>query len=146
MRLFVFSLVMALGSGVAMAQTAPGISGAEPLSPNATNIVPGDTTTVIAPAVPVPDAGDNATARELLNAAHAAIEAHQTGMAQEALERAETRILTRSEPLADLNEPSHDHAVLQISTALKTLGTGDMLDTLFIIDGLLAGNAPELNR
>ena len=77
-----------------------------PFSNRASNITGNDTRSVIAPRLPNPDTtGDSP--RDFLVAAQRALAAHQTGAAQEALERAQTRILTRSTDPSMANAPDN---------------------------------------
>ena len=66
---------------------------AAPIDLRASNIAPSDTRSTIAPALPVPPVGLSAPPLTFLQAARAAISAGRTGETQEALERAETRLL-----------------------------------------------------
>jgi len=103
----------------------PGVGTSYPLSDSASNITPADTRSPIAPTLPAPDVGPDATPQQLLLAARNALAAGRTGMAQEAMERAQTRLLDRSTPFMQTNVPSTNPAVLQISAALRALGNGD---------------------
>jgi len=103
----------------------PGVGQSWPLSPHASNINSSDTRSTIAPTLPAPDVGENATPQQLLVAARNALAAGRTGEAQEAMERAQTRMLDRDTPLFQTNRPSDNPAVKQISAALQALGAGD---------------------
>ena len=70
-----------------------------PFSDRASNITPQDTTSVIAPNLPSPPLGANASVRDFLTAARSALVQGRTGEAQQSLEMAETRALDRSVPL-----------------------------------------------
>jgi len=115
----------------------PGVGQSWPLSPNASNTGAGDVRSTIAPTLPAPDVGENATPQQLLAAARQALAAGRTGQAQEALERAQTRLLDRDTPLFQTNVPSNHPAVLQISTALRALGAGDRATAMQAIDAAL---------
>ena len=75
----------------------PGVGESFPASNKASNITAADTRSPIAPRLPTPGVED-ATPAAYLNAAQTALNANQTGRAQEALERAETAMLQRSVP------------------------------------------------
>jgi hypothetical protein len=77
---------------------------ANPTSNSASNINPGDTSSTIAPQLPTPASGEDNAPTEYLIAARQALAAGRTGEAQEALERAETRLADRSTPLFRTNE------------------------------------------
>lgn len=100
--------------------------GTEPASTIASNIAPSDTHTVYSPKLPDPPVSEDAGPYELLSAASQAIQAKQTGEAQEALERAETRLLTRSVPADAAGIPDNGAAVQQITAARLALGDGDL--------------------
>src|SRR5690242_13993731 len=71
---------------------------APPQSSQSSNINPGDTRSSIAPRLPTPLAGEDTTPRRYLIDARQALALGRTGEAQEALERAETRLLDRPAP------------------------------------------------
>ncbi len=95
-----------------------------PMSARASNILPADTRSEIAPRLPAPDAVGN-TPEDFLRAAQRALAAGRTGQAQEALERAETRLLTRATSASDANVPDNSPMVKQISEARNALGRRD---------------------
>ncbi len=98
----------------------PGIGQSVPFSTHASNIVPGDTHSQIAPnLVPKPPVGRNASMHAFLHSARRAIARGRTGEAQEALERAMTARLNRDQ-LRGI-EPSSDPVVGQLETALNDL-------------------------
>jgi hypothetical protein len=115
-----------------------------PLSPYASNITPGDTKSTIAPTSPEPNVGPNADVAQLLMAAKQSLAAGQTGTTDEALEQAETQLLTRSVLATEASATSQDPVVSQISQARTALGTGNKAGTLQIINQILASNSPEL--
>lgn len=116
-----------------------------PRSPTASNIVAGDTRSIIAPTPPEPPVGPNANVQQLLTAANAALASGQTGMADEALERAETNILTRSVLATQVNYASQDPLVSQIEQARFAIGNHDRAGAQQMINQILASNAPELS-
>jgi hypothetical protein len=97
-----------------------------PMSKNASNIDQGDTHSVIAPQLPDPDVGDNAGPQALLKDASQALASNQTGKAQEALERAETRLLTRTTAPDQAQAPDNTGTVQMISSARMAIAHGDM--------------------
>ena len=115
----------------------PGEGVSYPLSPNASNIGGGGPASTIAPTLPAPDVGENATPQQLLLAARAALTAGRTGQAQEAMERAQTRLLDRATPLFQTDRPSTNPAVAEISTALRALGAGDRAGAIRGIDAAI---------
>jgi hypothetical protein len=110
---------LALG-GVAYAQNAR----TGPFSPQAANIAPSDTHSVIAPALPSP--GAVGSPEQYLQRANQALRAGRTGEAQEALERAETRLLDRSvsNPSAAA-QPDNGPRIDAIQRALHALANHD---------------------
>ncbi len=103
----------------------PGVGDSEPASSTASNIDPGDTGSVIAPRLPVPAGGQNLSIGQLLSDANRAVAAHRTGLAQSALERAETAMLDRSVPPDAAATPSQQPDVLNVTQARDALGHGD---------------------
>ena len=117
-----------------------------PLSPYASNITAGDTRSTIAPTPPEPAVGPDATVEQLLIAAKQALGSGQTGTTEEALEQAETRILTRSVLATEASATSQDPTVTAIDQARMALGSGNTAQTLLIINQILASGAPELTQ
>ena len=97
----------------------PGIGQSLPMSPQASNIGPQDTRSVIAPSLPMPAIGENATPAQFLNTARDALARGRTGEAQEALERAETRRLDR-DAMRGIS-PENDPMIGKIRAALDSL-------------------------
>ena len=108
-----------------------------PRSDKASNNGPSDTRSPLAPNLPAPAAGESVA--DLLSAARAALTSGQSGVAQEALERAETRALDRSIPYGTEHMPAGDQLVSMIANARAALGRGDRDGCLRIIDTALAG-------
>jgi len=77
-----------------------GVGQSMPMSNHASNIVPHDTRSNIAPTLPASSAGEGAQTREYLRAARASLVAGRTGQAQQSLEMAETRTLDRASTAA----------------------------------------------
>jgi hypothetical protein len=133
----VAALGMASVASLAQAQgyIADGLgTGRDPVSTRASNITPGNTRSAIAPALPVPQVGADATPKAYLYAARDALAAGRTGEAQQSLEMAETRELARAVPPDAATMPDADPAVGQIENALHALGDGDRERALEIID------------
>jgi len=114
---------MPLSEGNA-SQGVVGAGGAEPHSTRASNINAANTSSVIAPQLPV--TAHDATPQTFLTDARQALQKHQTGKAQEALERAETRLLTRSTAPSAANTPYNGSAVSHIAEARQALGRHDV--------------------
>ena len=112
-----------------------------PLGTKASNIGPGDSAGTYAPNLPAPALPDNARASEFLRAAQGALAAGRTGEAQQALEMAQTRLLDRSVPLGQTNDPSNDTAVRQISAALRALSDSDRAGSMQQIQSAMASAA-----
>lgn len=112
-----------------------------PMSDQAGNITPQDTTSPIAGRLPDPQVGPDASLRDYLMAARNALAAGRTGEAQEALERAETRALDRSVPLFQTSTPSSNPQVERISQVLRTLGNGDRLAAMQLLEQAIAAEA-----
>ncbi len=102
----------------------PGSGNSLPTSGQASNIDRADTRGDIAPRLPVPAANGN-TAEAYLTAASRSLSRRQTGAAQEALERAETRLLDRSVPAGQANMPEQDPRLTQIADARRALASRD---------------------
>ena len=115
----------------------PGVGQSWPLSPNASNIGSSPAGSTIAPTLPTPSVAENATPQQLLLAARGYLSAGQTGAAQEAMERAQTRLLDRATPLFQTDRPSTHPGVAQISTALRALGSGDRAGSIAAIDAAI---------
>ncbi len=112
-----------------------------PLSNNASNTGAANTRSEIAPRLPDPNAAAN-TPEAYLSAAQRALAAGRTGAAQEALERAETRILTRSTDPSMAASPADMPMVQQISQARQALANRDVAGARAAIATAM-GNAGE---
>lgn len=108
-----------------------------PRSSSASNITPADTRSGIAPRLPNPDAATN-TPQSYLQAAQRALASGRTGAAQEALERAETRLLSRSTDPAMASAPADMPMVQQISQARRALATRDLVGARSAIDAAMS--------
>ncbi len=128
--------VLALG-GTGLAQNFSGNSPNNPRSTSASNITASDTRSHIAPALPTP--GYDLTYEQLLQAAQRAVSAGRTGLAQQSLEQAETRLLTRAVPQGQGNTPDNGAQVDAIRNARIALSKGDRAGVLQNIQTAMAG-------
>ena len=96
-----------------------------PRSNRASNIAPSNTHSEIAPRLPDP-ATASSTPEAYLAAAQRALASGRTGAAQEALERAETRLLTRSTEASAASTPADMPMVQQIGQARQALAARDI--------------------
>jgi hypothetical protein len=103
----------------------PGTGQSLPLSDKASNVTPADTASVIAPRLPTPSVGDDASPAGFLQAAERAIILGRTGEAQEALERAESRLLDRDVAPSRADAPSGQPVVATVGQARRALVAGD---------------------
>lgn len=109
-----------------------------PRSNAASNITGADTRSLIAPRLPDPDATGN-TPQDYLAAARRALQRNQTGAAQEALERAETRILTRSTDPSMANTPDDSRIARAVAEARRALSNRNAAAAQAAIDAVLGG-------
>jgi hypothetical protein len=105
-----------------------------PLGSSASNIAPSDTSSTIAPNLPSPSIGENASPRDYLMAARGALAAGRTGEAQQSIEMAETRTLDRSVAYNATMQPDDSRFIQLIQEALQALATGDRSRSLTLID------------
>ena len=128
--------------GTALAQTAD--SG--PMSTKATHIMKADTGGTISPRLPSPNLGGDASPDQYLMKAKSDTQAGRTGAAQEALERAETRLLDRSTAQDAAMTPDPSPRVEKIRGALHALASRDRNGAIQMIDAAMgdtaAGAAP----
>ena len=108
-----------------------------PMGTRASNIDQTNTRSMIAPNLPSPSVGANANAVDYLRAAQSALQANRTGEAQQSLEMAQTRLLDRSVPMGQTNNPSDNPAVTQVSQALRALAAGDRAQTMQMIQAAI---------
>jgi hypothetical protein len=92
---------------------------------------------VLAP-LPSPVVSPGARPSEYLRAAQGALAAGRRGEAQEALEMAQTRMLDRSVPLGQTNNPSDNPTSGQISQALQALAAHDQATCMQSIQAAIA--------
>ncbi len=133
-----FGLAMAALLGLvatpALAQTDTGLGGKQPASDAASNIGSGDTRTQWAPQLPAPAVPDNAPPAAFIDAALRALATGHTGEAQEAMERAESRVLNRAVRPSKADEPSQQSLVQQIGQARQALSAGDRLTAVRLLE------------
>ena len=127
--------------GLGLCVTAPCAFGQNPTSDRASNITGSDTSSPIAPALPSPDLEPGSSPEAFLHAARAALATGRTGEAQQALEMAETRLLDRSTPLFQTNDPSRNPWIKQIGDARRALGNGDRAESMKLLDEAIAMGA-----
>jgi hypothetical protein len=152
MRAIVAVAALGLAAAPALAQPVPpganpetgarpgnviGTGNSLPMSSHAANINGGNTRSLLAPRLPDPAVADNSSPRVFLIAARQALISGQTGVAQEALERAEARQLDRSVAPSRANDPITGPVITEISNARQALGNGDREGAIRIIDALL---------
>ena len=116
----------------------PGVGTSMPQSDKASNIVPADTRSNIAPTLPASGVGENAGPYDYLRAARVSLVAGRTGQAQQSLEMAETRALDRSVAPDQAAAPSSSGFISQISDARRALGDGNSKHAIELIDLALA--------
>jgi hypothetical protein len=134
------TILAALAATPALADLSPVTGQPEPFSRSASNIAPSNTRSQIAPALPAPQAEGP---RDLLMTASQDLGAGRTGAAQEALERAETRILDRSVPATMASQPDNGQAVDLIRQALMALAQNDLQGANGYVQQALQGLPPE---
>jgi hypothetical protein len=117
------TILAALAATPVLADISPITGQPEPFSLSASNITSADTRSEIAPALPTPQADGP---RDLLMVASQDLSSNRTGAAQEALERAETRILDRSVPATMASQPDNGQAVNLIRQARMALSQHDL--------------------
>ncbi len=124
----------ALPSAVAIACCLPPAAHAQSrsgaaVSQHDSNITPSDTRSITAPRLPEPGAPSPSPPAAFLAAARRAVAAGRTGEAQEALERAETRLLDRPAAPGSGLQPDNRRAVLIVvspfSSAVLLMRPGD---------------------
>jgi hypothetical protein len=91
------------------------------------------TGTVLSP-LPSPDQTQGNRPSDYLRAAQSALTGGRTGEAEEALERAQTRMLDRSVPLGQTNDASDNPTIGQISQARQALAARNRVACLQLIE------------
>lgn len=119
----------------------PGVGESEPSSTRASNINRRDTHSDVAPRLPTPRGGENASPDTYLRDAQRALGQHRTGAAQEALERAETAFLNNpsnpAEPGGAVSNPQQQAT----EQARQALGRGDTAGALQLVNQALSQTA-----
>ncbi len=108
-----------------------------PMGNRASNIDQRDIRSDIAPNLPSPQVGPNASPVDYLRAAQSALASGRTGETQQALEEAQTRLLDRAVPYGQTNNPSDNPAVAQITQALHALAAGDRAQCMQLIQSAI---------
>lgn len=108
-----------------------------PMGNRASNIDESDTRSSVAPNLPSPPVGPDASAADYLRAADYSLRAGRTGEAQQALEMAQTRLLDRSVPQGQTGDPSANPEVAQIDQALHALAAGQRAQAIQLIDAAI---------
>jgi hypothetical protein len=116
----------------------PGTGESGPASSTASNIDSGDARAAIAPHLPQPTQGENAPPEAYLRVAQHALGLNQTGLAQQSLEMAETRLLDRSTLPSEASVPDQNPEIHSVSLALSALGHRDMAGARQAIQTALA--------
>ena len=124
---------------LAVAQPVTYPASSEPQSSRASNINGADTSNPVAPQLPSPNVPPGAEPRAFLLSARQALAANQSGAAQEALERAETRLLDRSTARDAASTPDDRRMIRQISDALNALAAGDRGRSMQLVNAMLSG-------
>lgn len=112
-----------------------------PTSTAASNTTAANTRSGIAPRLPDPSAASS-TPEAYLAAARSALAAGKTGMAQEALERAETRLLSRSTDPSMAATPADMPLIQQISAARQALAQRDTVGAQAALGGASGDSVP----
>lgn len=119
----------------------PGTGESGPASTQASNIDRADSHSDIAPHFPEPSQGQSASPDTYLRDAQTALAHHRTGLAQQALEMAETRLLDRSTTPDAAGTPDQSPAIREVSQAREALGHGDMKGASSAIQMAIASGA-----
>ena len=97
-----------------------------PVSSQASHVPGSAPGSAIAPRLPEPAGGDSGPPEQYLHEADRALEMHKTGLAQQALEMAETRMLDRSTLASQASTPDGDPEVQALRQAREALGRRDL--------------------
>jgi hypothetical protein len=84
--------------------------------------------------LPTPSVGEDAPPAAFIDAALKALAAGRTGEAQEAIERAESRVLTRSVRPSQAGQPSQQPLIQQLTQARLALASGDRLRAATLLE------------
>ncbi len=128
---------LAQASLILLLPAAAGPAFAAPLDLRASNNAPADARSAVAPALPVPAVALSAPPLSFLEAARRALAGARMGEAQEALERAETRLLDgTAQPV--LAAPSMVRALASTRAARQALANHDRAGAAREIDAAIA--------
>lgn len=116
----------------------PGVGESLPRSTRASNIGPSSTGPGVAPTLPQPRIGEGAEPAAYLQTAREALASGQTGLAQQALEMAETQMLHRSVTPGQPPSPSSNSAIATVRGARMLLGDGKIAEALALLGTLPA--------
>jgi len=125
MRMQKILLGCSMLAGLALA-ARPGLA-ANPFSTKASNLPTSAITSPIAPQLPSTGLGPNATIGQILAVARSALTEGKTGLAQQALENAETLALTRSVTFGTGQVADDSDLVKNLSQARGALGQNDLI-------------------
>jgi len=153
MRVLLFSACLLVAtSAAALAQPAPsdarpgnevGAGMSLPKGNRASNLLPQDARTTVAPNLPSPQGDEDQLPSGFLKAAQSALAAGRTGQAQQALEMAQTRLLDRSVPIGQTNNPSDNPSVRQTSQALRALAAHDRGTCMQLIEAAIGSASAQ---
>ena len=121
----------------------PGTGQSGPASGQASNLGPADVHSDIAPHLPQPMQGENGGPNAYLHTAQDALARGQTGLAQQSLEMAETRLLDRSTLADRAGVPDQSPKVQAVHAALEALGRHDAAGANAAIQQALATLPPQ---
>ena len=93
--------------------------------------------------LPSPNQPEGARPSDYLRAAQNALAAGRIGEAQEALEMAQTRMLDRSVPLGQTNDPSNNPTVGQIAQARQALAARDRATCMQLLQTAIGSATAE---
>ena len=99
--------------------------------------LPPDARRVALQPLPAPDLPPDSKPSEFLRAAAAALATGRNGEAGEALEMAQTRLLDRSVPLFQTNDPSNNPTSQQITEARQALAAHDRAGCMNLIQAAI---------
>ena len=122
---------------VVLAALALAASPALAQQPAAGTVAPADDRADIVSPLPSPAVDENAPPATFLRAARSALYTGDTGLAQEAMERAESRLLSRAVRPSLASQPSRQPLVTQIAAARDALSSGNRLQAIELLDAAL---------
>jgi hypothetical protein len=93
---------------------------------------------IVLPSLPSPELSESSKPSDYLRAAQGALAAGRVGEVQSALEMAQTRMLDRSVPLGQTDNPSDNPTIAQITQARQALAARDRTTCLQLIQAAIA--------